>query len=132
MHPNKINTPADMSHYDKIAAEEIEYAEKIIENLKAYRSALFERYQEIITASYKMQLSIKRKNFSRYSGRNQIAYIVTIEKIFNRSDINPQAILSETYEGRERFKALKRFDELKKQYAGIEAIKDIEKRTWER
>lgn len=40
--------------------------------------------------------------------------------------------LSETYTGKERRQAIARFEALKKERPGIEAIKDIEKKAWER
>lgn len=40
--------------------------------------------------------------------------------------------LREKYNGKDRRKAFERFEELKKQRPGIEAIKDIEKRHWEK
>ena len=131
-HPRKISTLEDAAYYDKIAAEEIEHIKNKIDLLNSYRAELFKRYQEIDTASYKMQLSIKRERFSRYGSNDRISYFVTVEKIFNRSDIHPQTIIQEKYPGRERHKALKRFEELKKQYAGIEAVKDVDKKSWER
>ena len=45
---------------------------------------------------------------------------------------NVETIIQETYPGTERHKAIKRFEALKKEYPGAKAIKDIEKRNWER
>ncbi len=39
---------------------------------------------------------------------------------------------SETFEGRDRRKALARFEEIQKQRPGIEAEKRIDKRSWEK
>ena len=39
--------------------------------------------------------------------------------------------LAETYQGKQRRKALARFEELKRQRPGIEIMKGIEKRSWE-
>lgn len=39
---------------------------------------------------------------------------------------------TETFPGKERHAAIKRFEELKKERPGIEYIKDIEKKSWER
>ena len=44
----------------------------------------------------------------------------------------PMAVLSEEYDGKERHKALKRFEELKKQYPNIETEIDIAKGKWEK
>ena len=40
--------------------------------------------------------------------------------------------LREKYSGKDRRKAFARFEEIQKQRPGIEAIKDIEKRSWEK
>lgn len=39
---------------------------------------------------------------------------------------------TETFPGKERRAAIKRFEELKKERPGIDYIKDIEKKSWER
>lgn len=40
--------------------------------------------------------------------------------------------LNEHYTGKQRREALARFEELRKQRPGIELVKDIEKRSWEK
>ena len=40
--------------------------------------------------------------------------------------------LNEFYPGKERRKAISRFEELKKQFPGIESVVDIDKRQWEK
>ena len=40
--------------------------------------------------------------------------------------------LNEHYTGKQRREALARFEELRKQRPGIELVKDIQRRSWER
>lgn len=46
--------------------------------------------------------------------------------------MTPDNVIEETFEGKERAKALKRFEELRKEYPNTEAIKEIDKYQWER
>ena len=57
---------------------------------------------------------------------------VSVAKIYEESGISPEITLEETYSGKERAAALKRFEKLKKQYPSIEHIKEIDKYKWER
>ena len=66
---------------------------------------------------------------SAWAGR-PITYDVRIIKTYE--DGTKTTELLETYLGKQRREALARFEELKKQRPGIEAIKDIERRGWER
>ena len=66
------------------------------------------------------------------SWKNKRYYDITVVKIIDAPNARPVAVLSEEYDGKERHKALKRFEELKKQYPNIETEKDIDKKQWER
>lgn len=46
--------------------------------------------------------------------------------------LNKVETATETFPGKERHAAIKRFEELKKERPGIEYIKDIERKSWER
>ena len=59
-----------------------------------------------------------------------VEYYITLTKTLD--DGTQVKELSETYTGKERRQAIARFEALKKQRPGIEAIKDIEKKAWER
>lgn len=122
----------DMAHIqseDERAKERISEMLEYIEVLKEYRKTLFDRAQEICAASYRLQLKIKRNLDCWYKKK---WYIVSILKIYDNESISPDTVLEETFEGKERAKALKRFEALRKEYPNVEAIKEIEKQKWER
>lgn len=126
LHPDGL-TQDQVANYDKRAAEYIQYAQSLIDNLTEYRQALAARYNQLATAAYRYELKIERQPPSSYS---KVKYFVTLNKIFE--DGTTVTELNERYEGKQRREALARFEELKKQRPGIEAIMDIEKRHWER
>lgn len=114
---------------DRRAVREIAEMQKYIEVLKAYRKTLYERAQALCTAAYHLQLKVKR-TIDPY--HNKKWYTVSVAKIYEESGISPEITLEETYSGKERAAALKRFEKLKKQYPSIEHIKEIDKYKWER
>lgn len=122
--PKKLTTTKDVVYRDNSAAQDIKRLEKLVDDLKDYRRALAARYAELETMVYTDRLEIER-----YPG-NGIKYYVRI--IRNYEDGTSETVLHETFPGKERRTALNRFEELKKQHPGIEAIKDIERRSWER
>ena len=124
--PECLQTTTDVVHRDKSAAQDIERLQKLVDNLKDYRQALAARYGQLETMSYKRRLSLVRDP-SRYSG---IRYRITIQRIYEDGTTSEE--LHESYEGKERHVALKRFGELLKQYPGIESEKDISKKHWEK
>lgn len=111
---------------DQTAARVIEQCKAMIEQLTEYRQALAERYAALATAAYKDRLEIERQP-TCYDG---IRYYVRIIRTYE--DGTTEDLLSETYPGKERRKALARFAELQKQRPGIEAVQDIARRSWER
>lgn len=48
------------------------------------------------------------------------------------SDKTSIETLAERFDGKERHKAIKRFNQLKKERPGIETVMNIERRSWER
>lgn len=124
--PKKLKTPDDVIYRDKDASSKIEQLEKLIEDLKDYRKALSARYGELETMAYSRQLKLERNPH----WRGNIEYTVTITKTFE--DGSQVKDLNESYPGKERRKAISRFEELKKQFPGIESVVDIEKRQWEK
>jgi hypothetical protein len=126
--PSAIDSIKSLNYYDGNAQQAIAEAEAFIETLKEYRRDLYERYQEIAAANYKLFLFLER-TFNRYDNTKQ--YIITICKRFDGNNVADEEILRETYPGKERHKALKRFDELKKEYPTIENDMDIAKKHWE-
>lgn len=126
--PDKIDSIKNLEYYNRNASEAIAEAEKAIEVLKEYQQALFHRYQEILQANFKMLLRLER--VVSYSGAK--SYVITISKRFDGSNIADEIISKETFPGKERHNALKRFEALKKEHPNIETEIDIAKKQWER
>ena len=115
-----------VKRYDESAARLISEMQEEIAALIEYRRALAARYAELETQAYKTTLKLARE--PHYKGA--IYYYVTITR---RYEDGTEAVeLNERYTGKDRKKAFDRFAELKKQRPGIEIMKDIEKRQWER
>ena len=126
--PAKL-TQDQISYYDKSAQELITEAQQLIEDLGQYREALAARYGELETALYTRTLKLERHPACSWS-RKGVTYSITITRSYE--DHTEAEELRETYIGKDRRTALARYEELKKQYPGIESVKDIEKRSWER
>lgn len=126
IHPRKLKSSDEIEYIDKNTAGQIKRLEKLIEDLKDYRAALTARYGELLTMAYKSTLKLER--YPHWKGH--IEYIVTITKTME--DGTAVEELREVFPGKERRAAFSRFDELRRQRPGIEAIKDIERRSWER
>lgn len=124
--PETIENARDIAHYDKSAENLISECEALIKFSTEYRKRLAARYAALETMPYKDVLKLERK--PHYSGG--IYYDITISRIFE--DGSKQELLFEHRTGKQRREAISRFEELKKQRPGIEAVKDIEKRAWER
>ena len=124
--PDKL-TQERIRGNDESAARLIERCEEVIAALKEYRQALAERYAMLQTAPYKLRLELKREAGWRGKG---VDYYVNIYRTYE--DGTEVMELNEHYTGKQRREALARFEELKKQRPGIEIMKDIEKRSWER
>lgn len=124
--PRKLKTPGDIAYRDKDAAANIARLEKLIEDLKDYRQALAARYGELETMPYTRLLKLERHPH----WKGHIEYIVTITRIYQ--DKTETGELREAFSGKDRKKALARYQELLKQYPGIRSEMDIEKRSWEK
>ena len=123
--PKALKNTKDIVYRDKSAEQDIKRLEKIIDNLKDYRKALAARYAQLETMTYTERLEIER-----YPGGNGIKFYIRIVRTYE--DGTTENTLQETYTGKERHAAMKRFEELKKQHPGMEATKDLERRSWER
>ena len=126
---DKIETFDRLQKADKDAQEKIEELQTWIEFLKEYRQTLYSRAQEFCAATYSMKLTLRRR-IDYYS--NKKYYEIKILKTISAPNACPLVILFEEYSGTERHKAIKRFEELKKQHPNIETEKNIEKSKWER
>lgn len=123
--PEKLKTTKDVAYRDADAAAKIKQLEKLIEDLKDYRIALAARYGELCTMPHKLKLTLTREPHRK----GHIEYIVEIEKTLQ--DGTKTSELREVFRGSERHNAKKRYEELKKQYPGIETATDTAKRRWE-
>lgn len=116
-----------IARYDESAARIIAECESTIESMKEYRQALAARYATLETAPYSLRLELKREPGWRGRG---IDYYVTLYKTYE--DGTEVMELNEHYKGQQRREAIARFEEIKKQRPGIEAVKNIERKSWER
>lgn len=125
--PANLDTPDRITQHDRFARDEITRLTEELENLKAYRLALADRYNELSTMPYTLHLSCKRRK--QYSD-NKVFYTVKLTRHYKDGTKNDE--LTETYPGTERRTALARYEELKRSHPGIPAELDIEKSKWER
>ena len=96
--------------------------------MKEHRKALYEHTQQLQELDNHLQLKLKRER--RYD--NKVHYYVTVKRIYPANERMYNDIINEHYDGSDRSKAIKRYEQLKKEYPGIESIKDIEKGRWEK
>lgn len=127
--PSTIDSIKSLEYYADNARRAIKEAEDHIAFLKEYQKDLCARYQEIVSTNYTLFLLLKR-HVNSYT--NVKSYEITISQRYAENNIKDVEILREKFEGRDRHKALKRFEELKKQYPNIANAMEIEKHRWER
>ena len=124
--PDKLSTVAEILQNNERASRTIAELESYITALREYQQELAKRAAQIETMGYKLLLKLER--YKRYQGG--VEYYITLTKTLD--DGTQIKVLSETYTGKERRQAIARFEALKKQRPGIEAMKDIAKGAWER
>lgn len=124
--PDKLSTVAEILQNNERASRTIAELESYITALREYQQELAKRAAQLETMGYKLLLTLKR--YKRYQGG--VEYYITLTKTLD--DGTQIKVLSETYTGKERRHAIARFEALKKERPGIEAVKDIEKESWER
>ena len=126
-HPEAINRLTDVVKYDEKSINYISDLERKIEQLKAYRLALSERYNYL--ASAPQQPIVRLKRVKSYSGK-VFYHLNTYTK--NLLDGNEVETSSTKYTGQERSKAIKDYKSYVKAHPGILAEMQIEKPKWER
>ena len=124
--PDKLSTVAEILQSNEWTSRTIAELESYITALREYQQELTKRAAQLETMGYKLLLTLKR--YKRYRGG--VEYYITLTKTLD--DGTQIKELSETYTGKERRQAIARFEALKKQRPGIEAVKNIEKESWER
>lgn len=124
--PDALDTFGSIEDADREAARLIAQLEGLAEALKEYRGDLVKRYGELATMPSSERLLLER---IPSSGRGVMYYVHLFR---DYEDGTTVCTATETFEGRDRHKAIARFEELRKQRPGITAEKRIEKRQWER
>ena len=125
--PEKLKELGDVARADKNAAGDIERLEALVSDLKEYRQALAARYAELETMPYTERLELERR--PSWGGGGATYYLRTVRRY---ADGTETITAHESFPGKQRRDALKRFEELKKQRPGIETVVDIAKKSWER
>lgn len=124
--PEALDTFDKIKRYDGEAAQIIAQCKKLIEDMSEYRQDLAARYNQLATMP-----SRRRLRLERYVNFNNKKFYY-IRHFTNYDDGTVVETETETFPGKERRAALARFAELKKQYPGIVAEMDIEKKSWEK
>ena len=119
---------SELKNMDQWVARDIQRLEETIIKMKEHRKALYEHTQRLQELDNHLQLKLKRER--RYD--NKVHYYVTVKRIYPANERMYNDIINEHYDGSDRSKAIKRYEQLKKEYPGIESIKDIEKGRWEK
>ncbi len=130
-HPraDTIESIKRIKDHDKWTTEQIEGLRQFADMLEEYRRTLYDRAQAFYTAGYSMRLTLTRRA-DIWSKKK--FYEVALLKIYDLENAAPEKILEETYKGTERRQAFARFEQLKKQYPGIEVLQDTAKKSWEK
>ena len=123
--PENCDTFEAVAGCDRRADELIAQCKSLIEQLTEYRQDLAARYAQLATMPSKDSVKLER-----YNGYNGITYY--IRHFTEYEDGTKVETATETFPGKERHTALKRFAQLKKERPGIEYVMDIEKKSWER
>lgn len=124
--PGTLDTFDRIRHMDDSAARLIADCKRLVTQLSAYRQDLAARYNDLATMPSRDRLVLER--VPSYSGK--ITYYIRFFSDYE--DGTTVNTASEAFEGRDRHKAIARFEELRRQRPGIEAEKRIDKKQWER
>ena len=124
--PDSLDTFDRIKHYDERAAQLVSQCKTLIEYMSEYRQDLAARYNQLATMPSSRRLKIER--YVNYDNK-KFYYIRHFTDYDDGTSVETE---TETFPGKERRAALARFAELKKQYPGIVAEMDIEKKSWER
>lgn len=124
--PEALDTFDRIKHYDTQAAQMVAQCKKLIEDMSEYRQALAARYNQLATMPSRRRLKLER--YVNYDNR-KFYYIRHFTDYDDGTSVETE---TETFPGKERRAALARFAELKKQYPGIAAEMDIDKKSWEK
>lgn len=123
--PDLIESVESVASYDGQAARVIAECQRLIEQMTAYRQDLVIRYNELATMTSREEITLERINCY-----GSISYYLRFATVYE--DGTRCETASERYEGKQRHKAIARFEALKKERRNAEFIKDIDKKQWER
>ena len=124
--PEALDTFDRIKHYDGQAAQLITQCKKLIEDMSEYRQALAARYSQLATMPSTPRIRLER--YVNYDNK-KFYYIRHFTDYADGTSVETE---TETFPGKERRAALARFAELKKQFPGIAAEMDIERKSWEK
>lgn len=126
--PDALKEPEKVLYYDNKAIDYIKALADKIEQLKAYRMALAERYNYLATAPTQSIVRLKRQR--QYYDNKVYYFLVTYSR--NMLDGSETETASTKYTGQERHKAIADYKAYIKSHPGIIAEMDIKKSKWER
>ena len=124
--PKTYNSMERLKYADEHTEERIRDCMELIETLKKYRLELTERAKQLQTMESHIRVSLTRK---KNSWDNRVYYYLTKECIY--SDGTSEVRENTKYTGKERHKAIKAFEDIKKEFPQWKYIKNIEKGIWE-
>ncbi|WP_294215585.1 LPD29 domain-containing protein [Pseudobutyrivibrio sp.] len=123
-----LHTEADILREIKRADDFMKDLQHYMECLKAHQAELVKQYNFIATSPTKNKIRLERK---KNSWTNKVMYSIIYFTV-NLNDFSETESGRESFEGKERKKALDRFAELEASHPDYILEKDIEKARWER
>ncbi len=124
--PESLKTYEEIKLYDGRAAHLIAQCKELIKAMGEYRQDLAARYNQLATMPSRQRIKLER--YVKYDNRK----FYYIHHFTDYEDGTSVETKTEFFPGKERRAALARFAELKKNFPGITAEMDIEKRSWEK
>lgn len=129
MNPERLNTVEDCRRWGSYAENAISEAQAFIRTMEEYQTLIYNRVQVLSSAPWHYEALLLREP---HSWDNKIFYFVRLLRVYDALGIGTETISDVKYPGNERHKAFAAFEAMKKSHPGIIAVKDIEKRSWER
>ena len=117
--PENSRSFEEVRRQDDKAARLIAECEHLITQLREYRQDLAKRYNNLATMPSKQSIELQR--YKAYQG-NVTFYIRHFTTYADGTKCETE---TESFSGKDRHKAIKRFAELQKQFPGIEAKSNI-------
>jgi hypothetical protein len=126
--PEAIDTTDRAVWYGNQAAQAIASCKAMIARLEEYQQQLYQRVQLLESAPYHLRLTLRRER----RWKEKVLYHLITERVYDIPGIRPKEESRTTYPGTERNVAIKAYNEYRRSHPGIEAIKDIDRPSWER